>query len=107
MGEQDCDVTVIEHEGHIISLSLCNGHQHVSKDVVCVLVRRSQLFHCLFPFSHVPPEALTPLPSPALVVRIGTRVIKDRDGRPAVRDPTFLAETQIMSKGDADRILIK
>ncbi|GAX79489.1 hypothetical protein CEUSTIGMA_g6930.t1 [Chlamydomonas eustigma] len=38
---------------------------------------------------------------------IGTRVIKDRDGRPAVRDPTFLAETQMMQKRDADRILKK
>lgn len=36
---------------------------------------------------------------------IGTRVIKDRDGRPAVRDAMFLAETQIMQKCDADRIL--
>jgi len=41
------------------------------------------------------------------IPRIGTRVIKDRDGRPAVRDPTFLAETQIMAKGNADRILSK
>lgn len=36
---------------------------------------------------------------------IGTRVIKDADMRPAVRDPTFLAETQIMPKADCDRIL--
>ena len=40
-----------------------------------------------------------------LLYRIGTRVIKDRDGRPAIRDPTFLSETQIMQKRDADRIL--
>ncbi|KAG1674736.1 hypothetical protein FOA52_013572 [Chlamydomonas sp. UWO 241] len=36
---------------------------------------------------------------------IGTRVIKDRDNRPAVRDPTFLAETQMCARGDVDRVL--
>ncbi len=30
---------------------------------------------------------------------------KDPDGRPAQRDPTFLAESNIMSKQLADRIL--
>eukprot|EP00195_Chlamydomonas_chlamydogama_P015010 CAMPEP_0202909992 /NCGR_PEP_ID=MMETSP1392-20130828/50783_1 /ASSEMBLY_ACC=CAM_ASM_000868 /TAXON_ID=225041 /ORGANISM="Chlamydomonas chlamydogama, Strain SAG 11-48b" /LENGTH=274 /DNA_ID=CAMNT_0049599937 /DNA_START=124 /DNA_END=948 /DNA_ORIENTATION=+ len=36
---------------------------------------------------------------------IGARVMKDPDGRPTRRDPTFLAETQIMQKSNADRIL--
>ena len=31
--------------------------------------------------------------------------MKDQDGRPVVRDPIFLAETQIMPKADADRLL--
>lgn len=31
--------------------------------------------------------------------------MKDRDGRPAVRDPTFLAETQMMKKDAADRLM--
>ena len=30
--------------------------------------------------------------------------MKDRDGRPAVRDPTFLAETQITQRVDGDRL---
>ncbi len=30
--------------------------------------------------------------------------MKDRDGRPAVRDPTFLAETQLVPKHLADRV---
>lgn len=36
---------------------------------------------------------------------VGTRVMKDQDGRPVVRDPIFLAETQIMTKANADRLL--
>lgn len=31
--------------------------------------------------------------------------MRDHDGRPAVRDPTFLAETQIMRKAQSDRVL--
>eukprot|EP00798_Chlamydomonas_sp_ICE-L_P007565 gene7565-718_t len=38
---------------------------------------------------------------------IGTRVIKDRDGRPAQRDPTFLAETQICPRADVDRYMLE
>jgi len=38
-------------------------------------------------------------------LEIGTRVIKDRDNRPAVRDPTFLAETQLCPRADVDRVL--
>ncbi|GIL78511.1 hypothetical protein Vretifemale_7872, partial [Volvox reticuliferus] len=38
-------------------------------------------------------------------VQVGTKVTKDPDGRPAQRDPTFLAETNIMSKQLADRIM--
>lgn len=30
--------------------------------------------------------------------------MKDRDGRPAVRDPTFLAETQIVQRELGDRV---
>ena len=48
-----------------------------------------------------------PNPPHFCTLRIGTRVIKDRDGRPAVRDPTFLSETQIMQKRDTDRILLR
>lgn len=36
---------------------------------------------------------------------IGSRVIKDPDGRPAQRDPTFLAETQICPRPNVDRIM--
>ncbi|PNW86767.1 hypothetical protein CHLRE_02g095149v5 [Chlamydomonas reinhardtii] len=36
---------------------------------------------------------------------VGAKVMKDRDGRPAVRDPTFLAETQMMKKDAADRLM--
>jgi hypothetical protein len=36
-------------------------------------------------------------------VTVGTRTMKDPDGRPAVRDPVFLAETQMVQKADADR----
>lgn len=36
-------------------------------------------------------------------VVVGTRVMKDPDGRPAIRDPVFLAETRLVNKGDADR----
>ena len=32
-------------------------------------------------------------------------MIKDRDGRPALRDPTFLAETQICVKANVDRLM--
>lgn len=32
-------------------------------------------------------------------------VLQDRDGRPAVRDPTFLAETQLIPKANCDRIM--
>lgn len=35
---------------------------------------------------------------------LGAKVMKDRDGRPAVRDPTFLAETQLVPKHLADRV---
>ncbi|KAG2446850.1 hypothetical protein HYH02_008007 [Chlamydomonas schloesseri] len=38
-------------------------------------------------------------------VVVGTKVMKDRDGRPAVRDPTFLAETQMMKKDVVDRLM--
>ena len=36
-------------------------------------------------------------------VTVGTRVMKDPDGRAAVRDPVFLSETRMVLKGDADR----
>lgn len=35
---------------------------------------------------------------------LGARVMKDRDGRPAVRDPTFLAETQLVPRPLGDRV---
>lgn len=35
---------------------------------------------------------------------LGARVMKDRDGRPAQRDPTFLAEHEIVPKQLADRV---
>ncbi|GLC39037.1 hypothetical protein PLESTB_001286400 [Pleodorina starrii] len=39
-------------------------------------------------------------------VQVGTKVTKDPNGRPAVRDPTFLAETNIMAKQVADRLMV-
>lgn len=36
---------------------------------------------------------------------VGARVMKDPDGRPAYHDPVFVAETKIMTKDAADRLI--
>lgn len=36
---------------------------------------------------------------------VGARVMKTQDGNPVQRDPTFLAETKIVPKAAADRLM--
>lgn len=36
---------------------------------------------------------------------VGAKVMRDHDGRPAVRDPTFLAEANLIPKQRADRVM--
>ena len=44
-------------------------------------------------------------PPPPWRTSVGARVMRDPDGRPAQRDPVFLAETQIVKKPLADRAM--
>lgn len=48
----------------------------------------------------------SPFLSPLLSPQRGRRVMKDRDGRPAQRDATFLAESGLVPKGLADSHLV-